>query len=102
MTLLYFRGDELPAFVAEITENGSVTDYSSGYTFAVKIIDIAGTVVLTKSAGITGSLGEVTTQWAAAELDISPGAYTVQLSTVRASDGYDETFQTPMKIKAKF
>lgn len=102
MTLMYYRGDELPAFVGEVTENGKETDFSSGYTFEVKIADSTGTVVLTKTAGISGSLGEITVEWATSELDLAPGSYTVQLRFVRQADGYDETHQTPMKIKAKF
>ncbi len=99
--LEYFAGDERPAWQATITVNGVAEDYSSGYTFEVKVISVS-TVVLTKTTNITGgAAGVVTVAWAAGELAITPGPYTAQLRVIRSSDTLDFTITEAMLIKAR-
>ena len=99
--LTYFRGDERPAWVHTETVNGVADDYSSGFTFEVKLATAAapGTAVLTKTTGITGaSGGVVTVTWAPNELDLTPGRYLAQLKITRTADSHELTIQKPLTI----
>lgn len=102
--LTYFRGDERPAWVHTETVNGVADDYSSGFTFEVKLATVAapGTAVLTKTTGITGAAaGVVTVAWAPNELDLTPGRYTAQLKITRTADNHELTVQEPLTIAAR-
>lgn len=85
----YRRGAERPGLVLPWqteTAQGvwSNLDLSSGYTFTLTLTSASGTVALTKTTGITGANGSVSVSWAAAELDITEGVYSLHL---RARDG---------------
>lgn len=99
----YFAGDERPAWQPTVSVNGTTEDMTTGFTFTVKAIDQNGSIDLTKTTGIAGGPGGVVTvTWAAGELALTPGRYTVQLTGVRNSDGLDWTIQDQMLIKKRY
>lgn len=87
LMLKYRRGAELPPASLhwqEETAPGVFEDLDlSGYTFVATILS-GSTVVVTKVTGITASGATATIAWAAGELDLAPGLYTLHL---RASSG---------------
>lgn len=75
--LVYLSNAEYPS--AQLTwkdSAGNLIDFSTGYTFTVKLAQ-NGTTVVTKTAGITGAATapNVTIAWDLAELNITPGVY---------------------------
>ena len=100
MTIRMFRGDELPAWVATISLNGSTsTDLSTGYTFSVAVKQGSATPVLTKTTNITGAAGSVVTvAWASQELDLAPGTYRLVLTVTRTSDSAEFTVEDRLEI----
>lgn len=107
--LIYSPGDELgDAGLYWKDTNGSLIDFSSGYTFVVKILDpAAGTATITKSTGITGAAGSLTTPtpnvtvaWDAGELDdLTEGTtYPFRCVATRTADSKTRTFRNTLKI----
>lgn len=102
--LSYFRADERPAWVHTESVNGVADDYSSGFTFEVKLAAAVAptTAVLTKTTGITGAAdGVVTVRWAPNELDLEPGRYIAQLKITRTSDSHELTIQERLTIRPR-
>lgn len=67
--IIVYLNDENPQWVETIYLNGTLTDYSSGYTFTVKLVDSAGTTAVTKTTNITGAAsGVITVAWDTSEL----------------------------------
>lgn len=66
---------------------GTLIDFSTGFTFTVKLSQ-DGTTVVTKTTGITGSatIPNIRIAWDVDELDITPGVYEMW---VYARDGAD-------------
>lgn len=68
----YRQDQELPSFAVAWYDNAdALINFSSGYTFTVKLVDLAdGTVALTKTTNISGAATSpnVTVAWAAGEL----------------------------------
>ena len=89
-------------------DDGTLVDFSSGYTFSLKIGAKGAAAVLTKSSGITGAAGSgsepdgtanVTIAWSDGELaNIDPGPYTWQLTCTATSGGKDRVFEGQIKI----
>jgi hypothetical protein len=101
MSLNYFAGDELPAFEATITLNGATVDFSSGWTFTVKLTS-PGETTVTKTTGITGaSTGTITVAWATGELNIKPARWRLQLTATRTADQRQFTIQDEVVIKPR-
>jgi hypothetical protein len=100
-TLRYFRGDERPAWQETITVNGVADNYSSGFTFAVKVQLGSATPVLTKTTGITGAAsGVITVAWAENDLDVTPGVYRALLVVTRTSDSLELTVERTLEVLA--
>lgn len=105
MTIRYHSSAERPSLELWLEDDdGTLIDFSSGYTFSVKIGTIAATL-LTKTTGITGAAGSgsepsgapnLTVAWTAGELDITPGAYTLQVTAT--TSGLDRVFSIPIQI----
>ena len=79
----------------------------TGYTFTAKITD-GVTSLLTKTTGITGAAGagsapdgtpNIAIDWDAAELDITPGEYTLEL-TPTTSGRQRNPIRVPIRIIA--
>lgn len=77
-----------------LDDDGTLVDFSSGYTFVAKIGVRGETALLTKSSGITGAAGagaeptgtpNVTVTWSAGELNLAAGEYTFQLTATTSS-----------------
>lgn len=109
MSLIYPPGDELgDAGLFWKDTTGTLINFSSGYTFVVTILDQdTGTAVITKSSGITGAAGNLTTNtpnvtvaWADDELDdLTPGTeYAFRCVATRTSDGKTRTFRSTLQI----
>jgi hypothetical protein len=88
-----------------LDDDGTLIDFSTGYTFQLKIGDPGSTALLTKTLNITGATGagveptgtpNITIGWAAGELDITPGTYELQLTATTASA--DREFVMPIQI----
>lgn len=72
----------------------TLIDFSSGYTFSLKIGTAGSAALLTKTSGITGAAGagtapsgtpNVVVAWSAGDLNITPGAYDAQLTATTSS-----------------
>jgi hypothetical protein len=92
---IYYTDQESPSFaVAWSDRDGNLIDFSTGYTFELKLVHRStGTVGLTKSAGIVGAATSpnITASWSAAELAaVTPGAYRARLKAT--SGGLDRRF----------
>ncbi len=97
--LRYYTGAERPALkLWLLDDDGTLIDFSSGYTFSLKV-GLPGSVLLTKTSGIVGAVGagveptgtpNVTISWSAGELAITPGAYSWALTAT--TGGLDRIF----------
>lgn len=105
-TIRYRRTAERPSLqLWLLDDDGNLIDFSSGYTFELKIGLLGSAALLTKTAGITGAAGagteptgtpNVTIAWTTGELDLTPGVYNWQLTCTTA--GTDRVFTGPIKI----
>lgn len=77
-----------------VDDAGELIDFSSGYTFSLKIGPRGGTALLTKTTGITGAAGagveptgtpNIVVTWSAGELDLTPGVYRLELTATTSS-----------------
>ena len=98
--LRYYQGAERPALKLWLQDDdGTLIDFSSGYTFTLKIGLTGQPALLTKTTGIVGAVGagveptgtpNVTVTWTAGELAITPGAYSWALTAT--TGGLDRIF----------
>lgn len=105
-TLRYAKSAERPALkLWLLDDDGSLIDFSSGYTFSFKIGQVGSAALLDKSSGISGATGagteptgtpNVTVTWTAGELSLTPGTYTWQLTAT--TSGLDRVFQGSIVI----
>ena len=105
-TIRYRRSAERPDLQLWIQDDdGDLIDFSSGYTFEVKIGQLGSAAALTKTLLITGAAGagteptgtpNITIAWSAGELDLTPGYYDMQLTATTA--GTDRVFNLPLQI----
>jgi hypothetical protein len=105
--LSYFKNAERP--VAELwirDKAGTLIDFSTGYTFVLKIGHPDLTALLSKSSGIAGAAGagveptgtpNVVVTWTAGELNLTPARYRWDL--VATTGGLDRTFSGTIQIK---
>lgn len=106
-SLRYYKNAERPEVkLWLVDDDGTLIDFSSGYTFSFKIGNVGSTALLTKTSGITGAAGvgveptgtpNVTVTWAAGELAIAPGSYAWQLTCTTTS--LDRVFSGTFKIQ---
>ena len=76
----YTADAELPAWQGMWASGDGVGIDLSGATFTAKLVNSAGTTVVTKSSGIVGTAGGlVTITWAVGELAIAAGGYRLYL-----------------------
>lgn len=95
----YYRSAERPAL--ELTlydDDGTLIDFSTGYTFSFKIGTSGATAALTKTSGITGAATapNVTVTWSAGELNLTPGNYRWQLTCTTSA--LDRVFSGQLAI----
>ena len=102
MSYVYRADQELPSMAFDwLDRDGNPIDFSDGWTFALKFAAStkSGTVLATKSSGITGSatLPNVVVDWADGDFDdLSPAPagtiYSLHLVATRTSDGKNRIF----------
>jgi len=106
--IAYIRSAEKPDLqVWWYDDDGNLVDFSSGVvSWSLKIGQVGQAAALTKTTGITGAAGSgtpgsgtpnVAIVWATNELNLTPGAYTLQLNCV-TTDG-DRVEQVPIEIR---
>ena len=106
-TLRYHSTAERPAAKLWLfDDDGTLIDFSSGYTFALKIGTKGSAALATKSSGFTGATGagieptgtpNVTITWTAGELAITPGTYTWILTAT--TNSLDRVFEGIFEIE---
>ncbi len=94
-TVRYFSTAERPALQMWLQDDaGTLIDFSSGYTFSLKIGVAGSTALLTKTSSIAGAVGagveptgtpNVVVTWTAGELALTPGQYQWQLKATNSS-----------------
>lgn len=99
----YRKDQELPAIpLAWYDRNGALIDFSSGWTFTVKLAKAATptTVALTKTTGITGAATDPnllidwsTSDWSALDADPQGTVYVVWVYARRNSDSKDRVYR---------
>jgi hypothetical protein len=68
-------------------DDDALIDFSSGYTWSLKVGNPGSAALLTKTSGITGAATapNVTIAWTAGELALTPGTYTYQLTATTSA-----------------
>jgi hypothetical protein len=107
-TVSYFTSAERPALeLWVLDDDGTLIDFSSGYTFSFKIGNPGVTALLTKTTGIAGAAGagtaptgtpNVVVTWTAGELALASGTYAWQLTATTSS--LDRVFAGTIQILA--
>jgi hypothetical protein len=102
MAVSYIKGAELPdvAITWSDQETG-LLDFSTGWTFSLKIGTPGQTAALTKSTGMTGSATapNLIIAWAPAELDpLAPGTYTCDVEARHTASGKDRKQSFPITM----
>lgn len=92
MAAQYVVGSELGDLAITWDDSdGDLIDFSSGYTFQVKVGEVGSAATFTKTTGCTGAATapNLVVAWATSgELnDLTAGNYTVQVAATRTSDG---------------
>lgn len=98
--LTYHRSAERPsAKLWLFDDDGTLIDFSSGYTFSLKIGLPGSAALLTKATNIAGAAGagtepdgtpNVVVNWTSGELNLTPGRYSWQLTCT--TSGLDRVF----------
>jgi hypothetical protein len=113
-TIEVVDGESLPSLGLFVRENGSLlTGLASGHTFEMKIADSDGTVVFTKTTGVTGQTGSgvppngtpnVVVQWNASPSELAAlsggSTYAAQLKITRTSDSRSRYYQFTVYCRA--
>jgi len=104
-TLVYTLGDELgDAEIDWADSDGTVIDFSSGYTFSLKVGTKGSAALFTKTSGISGAatFPNITVAWATTgELNsiTTPGGYVLQITATRTADSKTRTLQGRLVIE---
>lgn len=91
----YYVGQALPALALEWKDRDSnLIDYSSGWTFRVDLLSSGGTIMASKTTGITGAATSpnVIIDWANTDFDGLSGNYRVYIKATRTSDSKFRVF----------
>lgn len=103
-SVVYIKGADLPDLAVTWKDSdGSVIDFSSGWTFSLKLGDPGSAATLTKTTGITGAstAPNVTVAWATT-LDLNNLAattYTADLTATRTSDSKQRVMRFRLTVK---
>ena len=107
MTVIqYRRSAERPSLqLWLLDDDGDLIDFSTGYTFQLKIGTVGSAALLTKTLGITGDTGSgteptgtpnITVSWSTGELDLAPSVYDWELTCNTAAT--DRVFAGRIRI----
>jgi hypothetical protein len=104
MAIEYYKGAELPNVdITWLDSNGDPVNFSSGYTFTVKIGTAGSAATVTKTSGITGTATapNIVIAWDAAELDsLNPGTYDMDIIARETATSKDRIRSTDITILA--
>jgi hypothetical protein len=97
-TFHYERGAEHPSLTLPWQEETAPKvwtdlDLSAGYTFTLRLVNAAGTDVVTKTTNLVGADGSVTVNWDTDELDIAETAYTLRLRAREVATSKDRDYR---------
>lgn len=103
-TAVYVQGADLPDLaITWNDQNDDLRDFSSGWTFSLKVGDPGSAALFTKASGITGAATDpnVTIAWATSgELNtLATGSHTGQITATRTSDSKQLIRTFPISIK---
>ena len=94
-TVEVIDGENLPSLGLFVRENGTLlTGLDTGHTFELKIAEADGTVVVTKTTGITGQAGTGTPPSGTPNVVIAWSSGTSELASLTGGD----TYQVQLKI----
>src|SRR5688572_24863757 len=102
MPVEYIQGAELPDI--EVTwrdSDGSIIDYSTGYTFTVRVGQLGQAAVLTKVTGITGdnTVPNIIISWSNTEIESLPAAtYVLEVIARHTATGKDRKMHDSVVI----
>jgi hypothetical protein len=106
MTASYKRTAERPSLeIWWYDRTGALIDFSSVYTFSLKLGNTGETALLTKTTNITGAAGSgsapsgdpnITVAWASGDLDLDAGVYACDLTATTSS--LDRVMSFPIQI----
>ena len=101
MALIYYKGAELPdAEITWLDSVNNVINFSTGYTFTIKIGNPGQNALLTKTSGITGAstAPNIVIAWAVNDLNIASGTYTMDIIANLTATNKDRIQSTPITI----
>lgn len=101
----YYQGSDLPDLALTwLDRNDAVIDFSTGWTFTLKVGRPGETALITKSSNIFGApvAPNVTVSWATTgELNtIAAGEYLALLTAIRSADGKQRTLPFTLIVAA--
>lgn len=113
-TIEVIDGENLPSLGLFVRENGTLlTGLDTGHTFELKVADDTGTLVFTKTTGISGQAGtgvppsgtpNVVVAWASGTSELAGltggETYQVQLKITRTSDTRSRYYQFSLYCRA--
>lgn len=98
------EGSDLPDLaISWLDRTGSIIDYSSGYTFTVKVGVEGGAASITKTSNIVGAATSpnILVSWATSEIGtLSAGRYVIEVIAT-ATDGRERRRQLPLLVTRK-
>ena len=102
----YIQGSDLPDLAISWRDrDGTLHDFSSGWTFELKVGDPGSAAILTKTDGITGAATapNLTIAWATSgELNnLTPGVHHCQLTATRTADSKHRRKSFQLKVEAQ-
>lgn len=104
MAIEYYEGAEYPNVeITWLDSAGNIINFSSGWTFTVKIGQAGVAAIVTKTTGITGAqtAPNVTISWAAAELDtLNPAIYDMDVIARETATSKDRVQTAKLTILA--
>jgi hypothetical protein len=97
----YYKGAELPNVdITWLDSAGDPVNFSTGYTFTVKIGTAGSAAAVTKTTGITGTATapNIVISWTANELDITAGTYDMDIIARETATSKDRIQSTEIVI----
>lgn len=96
------QGADLPDLALTWKDrSGNLIDFSSGWTFSVKVGVVAGTALITKTTNITGAATapNLTISWATSEVGtLAAGSYVVEIIATETSDSRERKAKVSLVI----
>lgn len=105
MPVTYIQGAELPDI--EVTwrdSDGSIIDYSTGYTFTILLGQLGQVATLTKTTGIVGdnTAPNLLITWSNTEIEsLAVATYVMQITARHTATGKDRKMHDSVTISAQ-